>query len=1091
MNIPDDSNMSESKGLKRAGPYMRGAANSFGFRRNKKSPDEKADLEQRNYSQEALFKEQHNVTTAIKASPSLVRSSSKDGAPNPAAPKTNRFGFRAPVSAGAAGRGLSNKVGDSFQSGVLATSTPKPGTRPNSSPANVAKKASPPVAAGRPSVRPAPPKTLAVAKHVPAAARAPGSQLPRPQFVGRAGKDAKTVANYGTRRMAPIATFDDEIGSSKESSMNEDSGLGSQLAGDTDTLHGMDVLDVSPRAGQRLRRAAAAQRPRRSLRSLRDEDDDPNVITEIVPIAKMVSRASLKSLTSLGGQSASPHLLSVRGSIKSASSDEFHTDSSLFRDYGEGLDDRTEAKVLIDRQMAEKRPMGGRYMKDYGPGEEQDEDWGQGEAMADNEWRDVVGSVVIDEDVSLSCEMKELKTAASCKADSSNLAELVAASAEHGLIEDESAPEDSLFSSSPASTSDDSPSKHSAHSAHSEGKEGQARRRVRTKKREGKDASRRSQDAKPKDSNKEADKATKEADEKKEGHPVSPEGSGTPSNSFSLSDGRDFLIDDEIGDQPQLTIHNKLDGHGDDSELASITESAASMTLRDSSHHQALPSGISRAMKQSRGLDSTGSNAPGAGADLSHRQDRQLSRDNTLRMSAARFGGSMDSLATNSIDSEDLMMDFEEDPADSTKRYRSITKSWGGSPVLFWPRPRKAKSLSVVDLEELKSIKTDCLANRARSQSCGTEDDVAADEKGEKDDALDGDNVLLELSSLIESITGASRESDGSTSLLARHSSVHTRSRPTAQANIQAGLNSSGPSSAPDSPRYSLGSSGAPSPLRPPRQLASSDSDESAMMRVDRGTYQHMYQDVVHIKTMLLKLKRVLQEAETLNPFESSLKNGLLHQLVHADDSGEDSEGRVRNPDEEVVDLKRQMVLMKQQMEEKDRTIQLMQVQMMKYERISDDVTENGQPADMCNAATQTERMRPVSAGPSLLQSLPSDSNGTPLVSLTDTWGRRSRTPASASSIGGSPAVENRAPSASRVPTVTSRSSRSVTPGHQRLGLSLAFTGDSPSSIPLVKGHHRKTGTAVDSVPNTRRPPVVTASLPRKAGTGMAATPKP
>lgn len=111
--------------------------------------------------------------------------------------------------------------------------------------------------------------------------------------------------------------------------------------------------------------------------------------------------------------------------------------------------------------------------------------------------------------------------------------------------------------------------------------------------------------------------------------------------------------------------------------------------------------------------------------------------------------------------------------------------------------------------------------------------------------------------------------------------------------------------------------------------------------------------------------------------------------------------------------------------------------------------------------------------------------------SLTDTWSRRSRTPASASSISGSPVVENRAPSASRVPTVNSRSSRSVTPGHQRLGLSLAFSGDSPSSIPLVKGHHRKTGTAVDSVPNTRRPPVVAASLSRKAGTGMAVTPKP
>lgn len=67
-------------------------------------------------------------------------------------------------------------------------------------------------------------------------------------------------------------------------------------------------------------------------------------------------------------------------------------------------------------------------------------------------------------------------------------------------------------------------------------------------------------------------------------------------------------------------------------------------------------------------------------------------------------------------------------------------------------------------------------------------------------------------------------------------------------------------------------------------------------------------------------------------------------------------------------------------MEEKDRTIQLMQVQMMKYERVSDDSGENCEPADMCNAATQTERIRPVSAGPSILHSLPSDSNGSPLV---------------------------------------------------------------------------------------------------------------
>lgn len=76
-----------------------------------------------------------------------------------------------------------------------------------------------------------------------------------------------------------------------------------------------------------------------------------------------------------------------------------------------------------------------------------------------------------------------------------------------------------------------------------------------------------------------------------QGHALSPEGSGTPSNSFSLSDGRDFLIDDEITDQPALTIQRSVrghGGHGDDSEMASLAESAASITLREreSSHHQ-------------------------------------------------------------------------------------------------------------------------------------------------------------------------------------------------------------------------------------------------------------------------------------------------------------------------------------------------------------------------------------------------------------------------------------------------------------------------------------------------------------------------
>lgn len=45
-------------------------------------------------------------------------------------------------------------------------------------------------------------------------------------------------------------------------------------------------------------------------------------------------------------------------------------------------------------------------------------------------------------------------------------------------------------------------------------------------------------------------------------------------------------------------------------------------------------------------------------------------------------------------------------------------------------------------------------------------------------------------------------------------------------------------------------------------QVSSScvDSGDESSLRIDRGTYQYMFQDIVSIKTMLLKLKRVLQE---------------------------------------------------------------------------------------------------------------------------------------------------------------------------------------------------------------------------------------
>lgn len=43
------------------------------------------------------------------------------------------------------------------------------------------------------------------------------------------------------------------------------------------------------------------------------------------------------------------------------------------------------------------------------------------------------------------------------------------------------------------------------------------------------------------------------------------------------------------------------------------------------------------------------------------------------------------------------------------------------------------------------------------------------------------------------------------------------------------------------------------------------DSGDEASLRIDRGTYQYMFQDIVSIKTMLLKLKRVLQEVRRMH----------------------------------------------------------------------------------------------------------------------------------------------------------------------------------------------------------------------------------
>ncbi|EFN66299.1 Myosin-1 [Camponotus floridanus] len=198
------------------------------------------------------------------------------------------------------------------------------------------------------------------------------------------------------------------------------------------------------------------------------------------------------------------------------------------------------------------------------------------------------------------------------------------------------------------------------------------------------------------------------------------------------------------------------------------------------------------------------------------------------------------------------------------------------------------------------------------------------------------------------------------------------------------------------------------SPMRTSGSVSSScvDSGDESSLRIDRGTYQYMFQDIVSIKTMLLKLKRVLQEAETLNPFDNP-KNGLfcnLNEGSTTDVSTSPGSGGNSIADE-LTDLRRQVVFLQGQVEDRDRTIQLrdrtielLELQISKLQGPKNGDAQNCilptrnndiSCVDTCNAATQTEKTRPVSAGPSLLQSLPQDGVMGPLVSWSDSSDRQ------------------------------------------------------------------------------------------------------
>ncbi|XP_072762390.1 uncharacterized protein [Anoplolepis gracilipes] len=425
------------------------------------------------------------------------------------------------------------------------------------------------------------------------------------------------------------------------------------------------------------------------------------------------------------------------------------------------------------------------------------------------------------------------------------------------------------------------------------------------------------------------------------------DGPGTPtnaSNSLSLSEGREFF-DDEIADQPGLIFDDS------NSRARIETQSAMGNHVITENSHTLIETNSKTGGMHIKGLI----NSPHHGQRL-HR------------------AGSVDTLSPcESIASDDLMLDYDGSDASSYEEQQRLNSN-----------------TALHDLDDATII------SELEAQ---------------------GEEVMRQWSSLLST----AHMQDEANSNSANNNSVNnTVGNNNNQAVIEPGIGSDRMSrllrsrSGTESPRSldNMRNRQVSSPMRTSGSVSSScvDSGDESSLRIDRGTYQYMFQDIVSIKTMLLKLKRVLQEAETLNPFDNP-KNGLFCNLNEGgttDVSTSPGSGGSSIADE-LTDLRRQVVFLQGQVEDRDRTIQsrdrtieLLEVnnelQMSKLQGPKNGdaqscilPTRNNDISSVhtCNAATQTEKTRPVSAGPSLLQSLPQDGVMGPLVSWSDSSDRQ------------------------------------------------------------------------------------------------------
>ncbi|CAG9771070.1 unnamed protein product [Ceutorhynchus assimilis] len=162
---------------------------------------------------------------------------------------------------------------------------------------------------------------------------------------------------------------------------------------------------------------------------------------------------------------------------------------------------------------------------------------------------------------------------------------------------------------------------------------------------------------------------------------------------------------------------------------------------------------------------------------------------------------------------------------------------------------------------------------------------------------------------------------------------------------------------------YKSSSSEHRSPKRSPFGYQSmtydSSSESLALTKANHAAMQH---DIIGIRTMLLTLKRVLNDSEESFSYTTINNN-----------NNNNNEFKL-----ELADLRRQVIFLQGQLEDKEKTVTHLQRQIGDLAIQNTHSNAPALPIDIqnrCNAATQTERARPVSGGMFSLTTTPIDDN--------------------------------------------------------------------------------------------------------------------